>query len=105
MNSHNHLEDLSELISAINPNKWKIFKCFHRSRLKSVSDPEYYAFVDRHRVAPILPGAENNDEMVNSYLMIDPLGRFFENGYGEGGHIYSRPLHEVGYSTEVLQWC
>ena len=30
--------------------------------------------------------------MVNSYLMIDPLGRFFQNSPAYGGYQYSRPI-------------
>lgn len=98
VNSYNHHEDLSNFISQVGPNKWKIFKMLPSVTTEtSVSDEEYYAYLERHQSHANIISSENNDEMVNSYLMIDPLGRFFENGYGGGKYIYSRPLHEIGY--------
>lgn len=98
VNSYNHLEDLSEFILKIKPNKWKIFKMLPSVTTETaVTDDEYYAFLDRHQHLNEIISAENNDEMINSYLMVDPLGRFFENGYGKGKYVYSRVLGEVGY--------
>lgn len=38
--------------------------------------------------------AEDNEQMVSSYLMIDPLGRFFQNNAGYGGYSYSQVIDE-----------
>ena len=35
--------------------------------------------------------------MCESYLMVDPYGRFFQNqAVGEGGYLYSRPILHSG---------
>lgn len=38
---------------------------------------------------------EDNNDMVASYIMVDPLGRFFQNGQRLTKYAYSRPIHEV----------
>jgi len=40
--------------------------------------------------------AEDNTDMVESYLMIDPHGRFFQNAHGQSDYRYSRPIPDVG---------
>ncbi len=42
---------------------------------------------------------EDNNDMVGSYVMVDPLGRFFDNTCFDSrkeGYIYSTPITEVG---------
>ena len=51
---------------------------------------------DGIRVVP-----ENNEAMTGSYLMIDPLGRFFDNTKGE--HTYSSPIIAVGMQEALAE--
>jgi hypothetical protein len=44
--------------------------------------------------------SEDNDEMTGSYLMIDPLGRFFWRDGGDG-YRYSAPILEVGAAAAL----
>ena len=37
---------------------------------------------------------EDNDLMTDSYVMADPLGRFFDNT--KGSYTYSRPILQIG---------
>ena len=99
VNKLNEAEDFSPLIARFMPDKWKILRMLPMiTNELSVSDDEFNAFVARHnRFADILY-PEDNQAMRDSYLMIDPHGRFFQNGQrqiGEG-YVYSRPILEVG---------
>ncbi len=62
-----------------------------------VTEAEFARYVARNRSVEldgirVVP--EGNELMTGSYLMIDPLGRFFDDTKGE--HTYSRPILEVG---------
>lgn len=47
------------------------------------------------------PVAEDNDMMTGSYLMLDPLGRFFQN-FGKR-HYYSKSILEIGVEEAIMQ--
>lgn len=55
-------------------------------------------FVARHRAFQEISQVEYNSEMLESYIMIDPLGQFYQNGQDTlvNGYQYSRPVLEVG---------
>ncbi len=93
-------EDFRSFIRAMGPERWKIFqalpvagqndKRFHEF---AVNREEFDLYVQRNRSVErrgirVVP--ENNEQMTGSYLMIDPLGRFFDNTKGE--HTYSSPI-------------
>lgn len=54
------------------------------------------SFVHRHRALRSLMTVEDNRDMEATYVMVDPYGRFFQNGNGMQGYSYSRPILEVG---------
>lgn len=92
-------EDLHELIKQIQPERLKFFQVLPVSGQNdsaidelAVSTEEFYQFVDRHR--DLNPVAEDNRMMTGSYVMIDPLGRFFQNIHGT--YKYSSPIQEIG---------
>jgi radical S-adenosyl methionine domain-containing protein 2 len=99
---YNVHEDMSALVRAIAPERWKVFQVLRveGQNENSVDDllveaREFQEFVARHHVLhnegiPVV--AENNDAMTDSYAMIDPMGRFFGNTGG---------VHRVGLS--ILQ--
>ena len=104
VNRYNLEEDFRPFIRSMQPERWKIFQALpidgqndERFDEFSVSDAEFERYVARNgsvaddgiRVVP-----ENNELMTASYLMVDPLGRFFDNA--QGRHTYSRPILEVG---------
>lgn len=99
VNKLNFSEDLNEFILNVRPKKWKIFKLLpiYSNKLE-IHDFEFYEFIKTHEHLSNIISTENNDDMTESYLMIDPLGRFFQNGI-EQGYNYSSPLYEV--STEI----
>ncbi len=99
VNKWNAAEDLSPVISRLAPDKWKVLRMLPivTDALAS-SDEEFNGFVARHKHFSTILCAEDNHEMRDSYLMVDPDGRFFQNGGREMGHgyTYSQPILEMG---------
>jgi len=102
--SLNAREDLTELVLALRPERWKVLRVLpvegqNSGRVEPLlcSDEEFSSFVERHRRVAYSGTAvvpEDNEDMRGSYAMVDPAGRFFDNA--SGGHSYSRPILEVG---------
>lgn len=95
----NQQDDMSEVVRRIRPDRWKIFQALHIEGENDedilqleVSDVAFDAYVERHRAALVDLGgvtvvAENNEAMLGTYAMIDPLGRVYTNA--EGRYRYS----------------
>ncbi len=100
----NHKEDMTMFIRELKPERWKIMQVLtimgqndSVMRRLQVTTEQFYAYVMRHRsveMAGITIVPEDNNLMTGSYVMIDPLGRFFDNVNGR--YSYSRPILEVG---------
>lgn len=98
VNRLNHAEDLCSLIRNLSPDKWKALRMLPvvNERL-TVTDEQFAAFIARHKSFADILRAENHQDMHESYIMIDPSGRFFQNSPMAGqGYAYSRPILEVG---------
>jgi radical S-adenosyl methionine domain-containing protein 2 len=105
----NYTEDMSMLVRRLRPNRWKVFQVLPIQGQNdgsveplTISADQFRQFVANHQhleAEGLAPIAEDNDAMTSSYAMIDPLGRFFNNG--EGRHQYSDPILKVGV-TEAL---
>lgn len=104
-------EDMSDLVRAMQPERWKAFQVLPIDGQNDgsvedllISDEQFEAFVARHAhlanegLAPVI---EDNDAMRGSYVMVDPLGRFFGNATGR--HVYSRPILEVGVEAALAE--
>ncbi|EDM47642.1 viperin family antiviral radical SAM protein [Marinobacter algicola] len=91
-------EDLSGLVQEIRPQRWKILRMLPIVDASlAISDEEFAAFVQRHRAFQSVQCVEDNRDMCESYLMIDPFGRFFQNHPSlAGGYLYSDPILSVG---------
>lgn len=104
VNRANHTEDLREFILSLAPERWKIFQALpvkgqndQRINELTVSGGRFDKYLERNRTVTdqgikVVP--ENNELMTGSYVMVDPLGRFFDNTKGE--HTYSEPILDVG---------
>lgn len=104
VNAANWTANLGGFIEAISPDKWKIFKMLPTLNDQlTIKDSEYHSFIKRHRHLKHLMTIEDNDAMTHSYLMIDPLGRFYQNKTFEKGYDYSDPILEVGVETALAQ--
>lgn len=97
VSSLNRLEDLSAFIDQVAPSKWKIFKVLPViTRENEVSQDDFIEFLERHSSFENIISSEDNDEMTDSYLMIDPIGRFFQNSILGSGYSYSAPIVDTG---------
>ncbi len=104
VNRANHTEDIRRFILEMKPERWKIFQALpvkgqNDARISefTITDSQFERYVERNRSVEsngirVVP--ENNDLMTGSYVMVDPLGRFFDNVNGR--HNYSRPILDVG---------
>ena len=98
VNSINCNEDISSIIKLLNPNRWKVFKMLPvlNSDL-ALSERDYREYIQRHHDCGVNICSEDNDEMTESYIMIDPKGRFFQNSNCiQGGYKYSPLILEEG---------
>ena len=69
------------------------------------SDQEFKYFIENNKTRAKKLGVkiiiEENDDMMGSYLMISPDGRFFNNTEGE--HRYSASILDVGIKEALKQ--
>lgn len=97
-------EDFTSFIRLAKPERWKLLQALpvkgqndaHIADFE-VSTEQFEAYVQRNRTVEndgisVVP--ESNELMTESYVMIDPAGRFFDNV--RGIYTYSRPILEVG---------
>ena len=109
VNRANHTEDFRSFILDMKPERWKIFQALqvggqNDARISefTITDHEFKQYVERNRGIEnngirVVP--ENNDLMTGSYVMIDPLGRFFDNVSSR--HTYSKPILALGVETAL----
>ena len=105
---YNLHDDLTSLITTVQPDRWKIFQALPISGANEnedflISDREYKSFLDRHAkvmdVTNSLP--ENNSLMTSSYIMISPQGKFYCNATGR--HLYSDSILDIGIDSAFKQ--
>lgn len=95
-------ENLTNFIKDASPSKWKIFKMLPIITSQNVIDDfDFDNFLKRHNNLQDIISSENNDEMTHSYLMIDPIGRFFQNSPISSGYEYSSEILTVGASNAL----
>ncbi len=105
------MEDMSAFVRRVGPERWKAFQVLPIKGQNSgsvepllLSPPQFAAFLARHQhlaAEGFAPVAEDNNAMMGSYAMVDPLGRFFGNATGE--HVYSDPILEIGVAAALAQ--
>jgi radical S-adenosyl methionine domain-containing protein 2 len=97
VNRQNWQDDLSGVVDFIQPEKWKILRALPViDQSATVTGDQFQAFVNRHSAYRSISVVENNQDMLESYIMVDPQGRFFQNSPCSAGYQYSEPILEVG---------
>lgn len=97
VSSANVGEDLSELLQHLKPDRWKVMRMLPVLNGElAVDAAAFHSFVHRHRAFRSLMTVEDNRDMEATYVMVDPQGRFFQNGNGTQGYSYSRPILDAG---------
>jgi len=97
INAINYNEDMQELISSLAPQRWKVFRMLPViTNDLSISSSDFQKFVEKHKSLDHVMSVEGNEDMSESYIMIDPHGRFFQNRIRHQGYQYSRSIESVG---------
>jgi len=104
VNQYNHHESLVDVMRLVNPDKWKLLRVLPiYDHIKPVSDSQFEGYVARHNVFLHLAVVEDNADMQSSYLMINPEGRFYQNGKHQTGYDISEPILSVGAEEAFSQ--
>lgn len=104
VNQENWDDDLTALVSNIKPKRWKVLRMLPViNNDLAITDHQFQSFINRHHQHKVIMAVEDNDDMTESYLMIDPLGRFFQNipGSSKQGYRYSDPILSVGINKAL----
>jgi len=89
VNSLNYQESFVELITQLQPDKWKVFQVLPvLNNHLLVTDEQFIEFGENHAQLGDVMVIEDNDAMTNSYLMINPQGRFYQNSTTQSGYQY-----------------
>ena len=105
VNKYNFSEGMLQAVLALNPCKWKILRQMPFGDNKGISDFMFYSFIHNNYKDSdcfnngFVISVEDNNAMTESYLMISPDGRLFQNGGAE--YAYSRPLTEVSFAEAL----
>lgn len=104
VNALNFADDLGDTVRVFSPDKWKILRVLPVIGDElAVTDQEFSVFLDRHQSLQSIISAEDNSDMVESYIMIDPQGRFFQSALDGHGYRYSAPINTTGADTAFRQ--
>ena len=99
VNALNCDADMTALIRSLNPFKWKVLQMLPSlTDNLAVTELQFNSFVSRHQDLADIMSIESNESMTESYIMIDPKGRFYQDNTGgdKRGYQYSRPILQVG---------
>lgn len=99
---HNHGEIMAGFIAVARPDRWKIMRALpisgqndHSPGPFEVTGAQFDAYVKRNTpVNGVTIVPEDNNLMTGSYIMIDPMGRFYDNV--DGRYRYGRPILQAG---------
>jgi radical S-adenosyl methionine domain-containing protein 2 len=106
VNALNFTEDMSRPIRQLAPDKWKVMRMLPTITSDlAIADHEFAEFVARHQQLGGIMAAEDNNDMIESYIMIDPHGRFFQNSLNGSGYRYSEEILAVGAEAAFQQIC
>ena len=104
--ANNWEEDACDAIRELQPKRWKVFQALPIEGENSgagavrdvssllISSQQWDAYVDRHSVLGDVFVPESNDDMRNSYVIVDQSLCFLNNT--GGAKVPSRPIPEVG---------
>lgn len=105
--SLNWMDDMHSILERIQPSRWKVFQVLPVKDQNSkeyndlkISEAQFLEFKKRHEDLKCMV-AENNSLMTESYVMIDPLGKFFQNS--NSNYTFSESILEVGFKSAFNQ--
>ena len=104
-------EDFTPFIRLAKPERWKLLQALAIRGQNdayiadfAITVAQFEACIQRNRFVEqdgisVVP--ENNEAMTESYAMVDPAGRFFDNA--QGSYKYSEPILTVGIEKVLKQ--
>ncbi|XP_077344867.1 S-adenosylmethionine-dependent nucleotide dehydratase RSAD2 [Lithobates pipiens] len=110
INRYNMDEDMTKEIEMISPIRWKVFQCLiidgencgddalRQAEKFVISDEEFRGFLDRHKNNKCLV-PESNQQMRDSYLILDEYMRFLDCRKGRKDP--SRSILDVGVENAI----
>lgn len=101
VNQLNYKELLIPKLQSLQPYKIKVLKELSAgNNISTTTNTMLSQFIELNECRR--PGIyiEDNDAMTHSYLMIDPMGRLYQNG-SKNAYTYSNPLHETGLNAAI----
>ncbi len=103
VNKFNYNEILVNDLAELNIQKWKILRQLPFGNNPGISDYMFYAFLRNNYKTELLSKeaifVESNEAMTESYLMLSPDGRIFQNG--DVSYRYSTPLTETPFEKAL----
>ena len=100
-------EDMHTIMEELKPHRWKVFQVLFVQGQNSgsvedllISQDEFNEFINNHKDIPYAV-FENNELITGSYIMLDPIGRFFDDTTGQ--HKYSESIFDIGVSEAFKQ--
>lgn len=105
VNAVNASLDFTDLIGKLAPDRWKLLRMIHIEDVNDsgadllVSDEQFAGFVRRHRA--LSPEVEDTDNIINSYIFVNPHGQLVNNfggRYRNGGSLLNHR-----FMTELRQ--
>ncbi len=99
-------EDMTPIVRKLRPVRWKVFQILPAMDMNAanwdklkITGEEFQSFIERH--SKLMPIVEDNETMADSYVIIDPIGRFMQDSGKR--HVYSTPILEVGVMPALAQ--
>ena len=104
-------DDFTDFIKLAKPERWKSLQALPVKGQNDayiadfeIKTEQFEAYVQRNRIVEsdgidVVP--EDNEMMTESYVMIDPAGRFFDNV--QGAYNYSKPILKVGVERALKE--
>lgn len=104
VNALNWDHDMVDMVGSIAPERWKVLRVLPTvTDHLAVTDAQFRHFIDAHGALRSIMCPEDSSDMSESYLMIDPHGRFFQNALGRKGYTYSEAIGRVGVAKAFDQ--
>jgi radical S-adenosyl methionine domain-containing protein 2 len=104
VSEYNYNTSIVEQLQTFKPNRLKILRQLPFKDKKGITDEQFERFLNINEKSLKLENVviEDKTDITQSYLMIDPRGRFFQNG-NEYKYIYSKPIYKVGIGYALSQ--
>lgn len=104
VNLLNYQDNLCGVINKIKPEKWKLLRVLpvHNHNL-TITQQQYEQYIEQHSQFSNIISIEDNGDMHQSYLMINPEGCFYQNADAGTGYILSQPILTAGVDCALEQ--